>query len=467
MRSIPARLAARLLLSVFGPLMAPATAMSQEVAAAIPQSQDIADRIRAMLASEGAASFSSPEFDVNGLRSFYEAHAYQPAWIGSPTAQANANLVLAALEHADDEGLKSDRYRLGEIDLRRKAESVQAATEYELLLTDSLLRYARDLRQGQAELRDVDQDVGLPTDYFYPATDLDQALRANRLGAFLTDLAPPHPEYQRLKVALARYRAIAAKDDSTAAEEHVQRIIANMERWRWVPRTFGVRYVNVNAASASLEVIENGNVVLTSPTVVGKPDSRTPIFTAVASAFTVNPSWHIPTQIVRKEILPHARGNPGYLARHHMVRTSNGGFRQLPGHGNALGVIKMEMPNEFDAYLHDTPMHSLFAEDERHLSHGCVRVERIQPLISYAMTGDIDSGLDRIHSLIMTHATRRISLDDPLPVFVLYWTAIADADGAVNFLPDVYGRDQRLIAASAEQHLSSRITMNFGTPNRN
>jgi len=420
-----------------------------------------------MLSAEGTAGFSAPDFDTNGLRAFYDAHLYQPAWLGSPAAQANANLVLTALAHADEEGLRPDRYRLGEIDLRRKAESVQAAAEYELLLTDALLRYARDLRQGQAELRDVDQDVGLPPDYFYPATDLDQALRANRLSEFLADLAPPHPEYQHLKVALARYRAIAAKNDSPAAEADVQRIIANMERWRWVPRSFGSRYVDVNAASASLEVVENGKVVLTSPTVVGKPDARTPIFTAVASAFTVNPSWHIPTQIVRKEILPHARANPGYLARHHMVRTASGGYRQLPGHGNALGVIKMEMPNEFDAYLHDTPMHSLFAEDERHLSHGCVRVERIQPLISYAMTGDVDSGLDRIHSLIMTHGTRRISLDDPLPVFVLYWTAIADADGAVNFLPDVYGRDQRLISAMAEQHLSSRITMNFGAPGRN
>jgi murein L,D-transpeptidase YcbB/YkuD len=467
MRSVPARLAARLLLSVLAPLMAPATAISQEVASAVPQSQDIADRIRALLAAEGTSGISAPDFDTNGLRTFYDARQYQPAWIGSPAAQANANLVLAALEHADDEGLRSDRYRLGEIDLGRKAQGAEAAAEFEILLTDSLLRYARDLRQGQAELRDLDQDVGLPPDYFYPATDLTEALKANRLGDFLASLPPPHPEYQHLKVALARYRAIAAKDGSSAADEHVQRIIANMERWRWVPRSFGSRYVNVNTASASLEVMENGNVVLTSSTVVGKPDSRTPIFTAVATAFTVNPSWHIPTQIVRKEILPHLRANPGYLSRHHMVRTSTGGYRQLPGHGNALGVIKMEMPNEFDAYLHDTPMHSLFAEDERHLSHGCVRVERIQPLISYAMTGDVDSGMDRIHSLIMTHATRRISLDDPLPVFVLYWTAIADADGAVNFLPDVYGRDQRLIAASAEQHLSSRITMNFGTPNRN
>jgi murein L,D-transpeptidase YcbB/YkuD len=127
----------------------------------------------------------------------------------------------------------------------------------------------------------------------------------------------------------------------------------------------------------------------------------------------------------------------------------------------------MEMPNEFDAYLHDTPTRSLFAHDERHLSHGCIRVEQIQPLASFALNNDVDSGLERIKSLITTHTTRTILLDDPLPIFVMYWTVIADADGAVNFLPDVYGRDQRLIAALAGQHLSSRVTMNFGVTSRN
>jgi murein L,D-transpeptidase YcbB/YkuD len=524
MRSVPARLAVRLLLSISVLLTAPVRAIAQVVAAAVAQSQDIADRIRALLAAGGSASFSLQELDATGLRAFYDSRQYQPAWTASTAALANANLVLAALEHADEEGLQSDRYRLGEIDLRHKADTVQTAAEYEILLTDSALRYARDLRQGQAGLRDLDADVGLLPDLFDPASDLGQALQANRLADFLASLPPPQPGYQHLKAALARYRAIAANggaaqpsetdakakvrdrvavENSTSAgedidldpavgdseKEHappanghagaqapaapdmpsdfrVQQIIANMERWRWVPRSFGSRYVNVNAASATLEVIDNGNVVLTSPTIVGKPDTRTPVFMAVATAFTVNPSWNIPTQIVRHEILPKARGNPGYLARHRIVRSS-GGFRQLPGRGNALGLLKMEMPNQFDAYLHDTPSRSLFVEDERHLSHGCIRVQQIQPLASFALTNDTDSGLKRIRSLIATGASRRILLDNPLPVFVLYWTAIADADGAVNFHPDVYGRDQRLIAALAGQRLSNRVTMNFGTTGRN
>jgi murein L,D-transpeptidase YcbB/YkuD len=236
-----------------------------------------------------------------------------------------------------------------------------------------------------------------------------------------------------------------------------------MERWRWAPRSFGARYVSVNVAGATLEAIDHGKIVLTSPVIVGKPETRTPIFSAVATSITFNPSWHVPATIVRREILPRSRGNPGYLAHKNMVRGEGGGIRQLPGPGNALGRIKFEMPNEFDAYLHDTPLRTLFAAAERHLSHGCIRVGQIQPLASFALTDDLDSGLGRIRSLIMKRATRTISLDEPLPVFVMYWTVIADADGAVNVLPDVYGRDQRLIAALAAQRLSSRITMNIGT----
>ncbi len=460
MRSVPAYLAARLALPFMAFLAAPTAASSQDLASATAQSQDLADRIRELLATGGGANFSFQEFDLMTLRGFYDARLYQPAWTGSPAAQANANLALSALEHADEDGLQPDRYHAGELNSRRKADAMQAAAEYEIFLTDGMLRYARELRQGQPALRELDSDVGLPPDDFDPAAALDQALRANRLGDFLANLAPPHPEYRHLKTALARYRA-------GAADGRVQAIIANMERWRWVPRSFGTRYVSVNVASATLEAVDNGNIVLTSSVVAGKPASRTPIFSAVATGLTVNPSWHVPATIIRHEILPHLRANPHYLAHKHMVRGEEGGIRQLPGPGNALGRVKFEMPNQFDAYLHDTPLRSLFAQDERHLSHGCVRVEQIQPLGSFALNNDVDSGLERIQSLIMTRKTRTILLDDPLPIFVMYWTVIADADGAVNLLPDVYGRDQRLIAALAEQRLTSRVTMNFGATNRN
>jgi murein L,D-transpeptidase YcbB/YkuD len=453
MRPVPAILAARLLLCLSILFAVPMAALSQPVASA--QTQDVADTIRDLLANPGTTNFSTPDSDANALRAFYGARLYQPAWTGSAAAQANTKLVLAAMEHADDDGLRPEAYRLGEIDLRRKDGTIKAVAEFELFLSDSVLRYARDLRQGRAALRDLDDDVGLVPDAFDPAADLQDALKAGKLGDFLAGLPPLHPEYRDLKAALAHYRARAEKSGTAADDARIARIAANMERWRWVPRAFGTRYVQVNTADATLEIVDHGNVVLTSHTVVGRPDARTPLFSADAVSVTANPSWHIPPDIMRHEILPKAHGSRGYLARRRIVGNSVDGYRQLPGRGNALGELKLEMPNEFDAYLHDTPSRAEFALDDRHLSHGCVRVEKIQPLTSYAMTGDVNSGLERIHALISKGGSRTIVLDNPLPVFVLYWTAIADADGAVNFLPDVYGRDQRLIAASAGQRLSS------------
>jgi len=454
MRTVPAHWAVRFVLLVLALFATPIAAHAQDLAAA--QAEDLAGRIRELLAT----GVPSQELDLNALNTFYGARLYQPAWTGSQAARANASLALSALEHSDEDGLQPDRYHLSELDLRRRADTMQAAAEYELFLTDAMLRYARDLRQGRPGLREIDDDVGFPAEYFDAAGALNQALGANRLNDFLASLPPPHPEYRYLKAALAQYRA-------AGADAHVQTIIANMERWRWVPRNFGSRYVSVNAAGATLEAVDHGNVILTSPVIVGKPDTPTPLFSTTAVSLAINPSWHVPTPIVRREILPKLRANPNYLAHKHMVWNDGGGIRQLPGAGNALGVLKFEMPNEFDTYLHDTPSHALFAKADRHLSHGCIRVGKIQQLGSFALTGDPEAGLARIHSLIIARATRTISLDETLPVFVLYRTAIADADGAVNFLPDVYGRDQRLISALAVQHLSGRVTMNVGVTSRN
>lgn len=241
-----------------------------------------------------------------------------------------------------------------------------------------------------------------------------------------------------------------------SAAERAAQIEANMERWRWLPHEFPARYIAVNAADASLKVIENGKTILTSRVIVGKRTTPTAIFNANVIAVTINPPWDVPASIVRNEILPKLRRNPAYLARHHMVEM--GGpyeIRQLPGADNALGYLKLEMPNVFTAYLHDTSSRKLFARDDRYLSHGCIRVQNIRPLASYVLTGSPETGLEKIDAAIEAGETQKLTLDRPVPVYVLYWTAIAGVDGTVEFRPDVYGRDKRLLAALAGRPKSS------------
>ena len=257
--------------------------------------------------------------------------------------------------------------------------------------------------------------------------------------------------------------------------ERVAQIEANLERWRWLPHELGPRYIEVNAADTTLKVVDGGKVILSSRVITGKPKTMTAIFNAEVIAVTVNPAWHVPVSIARHEILPKLRRNPAYLVREHMVVVDGPpgdpygqsinwhavsaanlryAFRQLPGEGNSLGVLKLEMPNRFSAYLHDTSARSLFARDERHLSHGCIRVQNIRALASYALYGGAADGAEKIDAAIAAGGTKRIPLDKPLPVYVLYWTAMADANGTPEFRPDVYGRDKRLIAALAGQSVN-------------
>jgi len=262
----------------------------------------------------------------------------------------------------------------------------------------------------------------------------------------LTDALMHYQEHHGLD-ATGALDAETRKTLNVPATQRALEVEANMERWRWMPRGLEHRYVMVNVPAETLEVIADGSRVLTSPVIVGKPEAPTPILRADAVSVTVNPPWNVPPKIARREILPKLRANPDYLREHNMVWRANGaGIEQRPGGKNALGHIKLELPNRFDVYLHDTPSKKLFGRDERDLSHGCVRVEKILPLASYALTGD-DSSVSLLASAVATGKTKHFPLSEPLPIYIVYWTVFVDADGSVEFRPDVYDRDQRLIEA--------------------
>jgi murein L,D-transpeptidase YcbB/YkuD len=268
---------------------------------------------------------------------------------------------------------------------------------------------------------------------------------------------------------------------NVSASERAMQIAANMERWRWLPRVLETSYVSVNVPDQHLTLIGPDGPVLVSRVIVGRPSDRTPIFRAVASSVTVNPPWNVPVAIAGREILPKLRNNPRYLIDHDMVlkdgppgdpyglhinwsAVSASTFRfhvqQHPGPKNALGSIKLELPNRFNVYLHYTSAQSLFGLDSRALSHGCVRVEQILPLASYALSGDPAAAVSSLKSAIASGKTEHLALRNRLPIYFLYWTAFADPDGTIQFRPDIYGRDQRLIAAIENRAASQRVTMN-------
>ncbi len=383
--------------------------------------------------------------DSGAARRFYELRNNAPAWSGTAAARANAKLAMAVLTRAAEEGLDPDRYGVYTGSWSQASDDVA--------LSSALLRYMSDLAVGRAELRDLDRDVGLTARSIDAPLLLQEALLQGELARMLTTVAPKHPEYAMLKAALAK-----APSDT---------LIANMERWRWLPAYLEPDRIMVNTAAADLQMWLGGRLVLTSRVVVGSRENPSPILRAEGAGITVNPAWTVPHSIAAKEILPKLKASRTYLQKHDMVLLDGpagdphglgvnwrairrGTFpyriRQRPGPRNPLGQIKVELPNGFDVYLHDTSSKAAFAREDRHLSHGCVRVEQILPLASYALSASPDT-VNRILALIGSGETRYEPLQKSLPVYFLYWTAVPGADGNVKFHPDVYGRDQRLIAA--------------------
>jgi murein L,D-transpeptidase YcbB/YkuD len=383
---------------------------------------------------------------------FYQLHGGQMAWSGSPRALADARVARAVLAGAAQDGLEAGRYG---------AFAGGTAVADDVALSAALLAYMRDVADGRPDLRALDSDVALPPRVTDVAALLDEALRHGQLAAVLESLPPHNPDYIFLKAALG----------DAQGDVH-DTIVANMERWRWLPPQLEPDRIMINAADASLDLWLGGAPVLRSRVIVGKPATPTPILRAEGAAVTVNPAWTVPHSIAVKELLPRLKKNRAYLASQQMVLLNGppgdphgltvnwrairaGQFpyqvRQLPGGRNALGRLKLELPNRFDVYLHDTPSRALFARPARALSHGCVRVEQILPLASYAISAD-GSALEDIRRRIDGGATTSLPLQRRLPVYFLYWTAFA-RDGRLVIRPDVYGRDSRLVAAAKAQPL--------------
>ena len=257
------------------------------------------------------------------------------------------------------------------------------------------------------------------------------------------------------------------------ASDRIWQIVLNLERWRWLPRDLGPRYVTVNAADATLRVVEDDRTVLSSRVVVGDLQHPTPVAQARLDAVVLNPKWNLPNSIAAREILPRLRENRRYLAEHDIVimeqresdpfglavdwstiSTEAFPFRlqQQPGPDNPLGRIKFDVPNRFDVYLHDTPTRALFARPRRTASHGCIRVERADELAAHVLAdGTARWTPQRLAEAIAGGGSLRIPVARPLPVYILYWTAFVGPDGVAQFRDDVYGRDHHLATALAAE----------------
>jgi len=233
-------------------------------------------------------------------------------------------------------------------------------------------------------------------------------------------------------------------------EKRIEDIIVNMERCRWLPVELGNAHLLINIPEYRVHLFEHNSLQWDMKIVVGKNKNRTAIFSGEIKYVVFSPYWNVPESILKKEILPAIKRNPNYLRKHHM-EWHDGGVRQLPGSDNALGGVKFLFPNSHNIYLHDTPTKSLFEEDKRAFSHGCIRLDEPIKLAKYLLKNDDKWNDQKIEEAMNAGIEKYVLLKKTIPVYITYLTCWLDTKGVLQFRDDVYELNEKLLKMILEK----------------
>ena len=241
------------------------------------------------------------------------------------------------------------------------------------------------------------------------------------------------------------------------ASYRLGQIAANMERFRWLPRSFGNRYIFVNVPAFHLEAFDSGQKALDMKVIVGQEyqDKATPVFADSMETVVFRPYWNVPPDIAAKEIFPKGEA---YMAANNMEVFNDGGqrgVRQRPGPKNALGFVKFLFPNDFNIYLHDTPNHELFNKDVRAFSHGCIRLEKPAELAQWVLGWPADKVEQSMRD---GPDNRAVKLPHKIPVYITYFTTFIN-NGQLYFGNDLYNRDDKLVPVVMPGAMPSKETV--------
>jgi murein L,D-transpeptidase YcbB/YkuD len=454
--------------------------------------EEASDEAREAIAQLAAATvwgLEPRDYDADRLAWEAERLETKPRMTDAEVGHFDVGMTVAVMRYA------SDAY-LGRVEPRRRGVGLGVA------------RKARDLPVQVAEVADDDAQKRLaalnpPYPLFgrlvvalaqmralaerkdYPAVPADvpklregdhhRALpEIRRLLALLGDLpehaAPPRDPTRydaALAAAVRRFQQRHGRADDAVIGKttlmdlrvppahRVQQIELAMERLRWLPKQLADRYIVVNVPEFRLRAFETGSEAprLSMGVVVGSAarGTETPIMHADMRYVIFQPIWTVPYEIAKEEILPKAEKDPTYLEKQNMEYDQAGRIRQRPGPNNSLGLVKFILPNPYPVYLHDTPSKELFRRDRRDFSHGCIRVADPVGLAEFVLGGEWDR--TRIVDAMKKGPERnRVDLAAPVPVFLLYTTAVADPDGRLSFYEDIYGHDARLARALANRY---------------
>jgi len=422
--------------------------------------------------------------DVAALKTYYGAPEVRPVWVKADGMTDRAGAAMREIGAADEWGLSASAYDLPAAAL---GTTVEARAEAELTLSRAILLYARHARGGRMDPTDLSYNIDRQPPLLEPLKVLADAASTPEVGTYLRKLHPQHPQFELLRQKyLEARRAESAGVKEAVAEEPAgapqtkgkasaktkparpeaklaQRLLYNMEMWRWMPEDLGDVHVVSNIPEFMVRVVKSDAVVHEERIIIGKIANQTPIFSDMMEHIVFHPFWGVPDSIKVKEIWPSLLGN-GSAIHKNGLRIQRGGrdidpssvnwsttdIRQFhvyqpPGSSNVLGVVKFMFPNKHQVYMHDTPTKNLFNSQQRTFSHGCMRVRDPVRLAEVLLEQDKGWQPARVAALVKGGPqNNHVYMDRKIPVHVTYFTAVVDKEGNLKTFPDVYGHEPKI-----------------------
>jgi L,D-transpeptidase YcbB len=408
--------------------------------------------------------------DVAALETFYSKRSEPPVWVTAMGFSARAQALIAEIQKAGDWGLPIEAFDLPPAsDLPATTED-QAIDEIKLDL--AALKYARFARGGRLAPARISNLFDQKPDLADPKTVLTELAGSASPGAYLISLHPKHEQFERLRQLLIKAVAASkAKGRKPGGDGAVQRLVVNMERWRWMPADLGSYYVWNNIPAFSTRVIKGGKSIYVEKTIVGQVKYATPIFSANMRSIVFNPDWTVPETIKLEDLQPRLQqtrdGVPDIsVLRDNQLTVSYQGrpvnaetvdwervnirsytFTQAPGPDNVLGTLKFNFPNRHAIYMHDTVQRELFNQAVRTLSHGCIRVHQPDRLAALLLAEDKGWSEQQVKDQLAKGHNSGVILNRPIPVHLTYFTVAFDGIGKIRTYDDVYGLDKKMAVA--------------------
>ena len=408
--------------------------------------------------------------DLAALEAFYGERSGPPLWITPMGFTATAQGLIAEIQKAGDWGLPFEAFDLPSAsDLPATAEA-QAVDEIKLAL--AILKYARFAKGGRVSPGRISILFDQKPNVSDPKTVLAEIEAAASPGAHLTSLHPKQEQFESLRRALIKAVAASkARGRKPSSDAVIQRLIVNMERWRWMPPDLGSYYVWNNVPAFTTRVIKGGKSIYVEKAIVGQVKYATPIFSAEMRSIVFNPDWTVPETIKLEDLQPRLRQTRGgvpdvSVLRDNKLSVSYQGrpvdaetidwqranilgytFTQAPGPDNVLGTLKFNFPNRHAIYMHDTVQPALFNETVRTLSHGCIRVHQPDRLALLLLAEDKGWSEQQVKDLLARGNNSGVTLTRPVPVHLTYFTVAFDGVGKLRIYDDVYGLDKKMAAA--------------------